>query len=171
MQGLKNFVIEFHDPQTNYADPPKDPLNELSHFEWGLRKFCFEKNQVISIALGDRELSFSLDPDICMLLEDGFPEKIASLKQGDRVELDFPESWVTIALIPEGDRLTCTVYEYDRPRSQGERFEFDRDRTVQTLTDFLDRLLAIAVREGYISEREKQDFTIADDGQRSPTDT
>jgi hypothetical protein len=37
----------------NYADPPEDPLGELTHFEMAIRRFCFEYDHTVSIEIGD----------------------------------------------------------------------------------------------------------------------
>lgn len=59
-----------------YAEPPEDPLSELSEFEIGIRRFCFECNYQVLIKIGDEKKLLFFDPDICMLLEDDLPKKI-----------------------------------------------------------------------------------------------
>ena len=57
-----------------YADPPEDPLGELSEFEMGIRRFCFECNYEVLIQIGDERKRVFFDPDICMLLEENLPK-------------------------------------------------------------------------------------------------
>ena len=76
----------------NYADPPEDPLGELTHFEMAIRRFCFECDHKVSIEIGDERIQVFLDPDICMILDDNLPEQIRKLSQGKPIEIDFAES-------------------------------------------------------------------------------
>ncbi|MEG4329894.1 hypothetical protein, partial [Microcoleus sp. herbarium5] len=75
----------------NYADPPEDPLGELTHFEMGWRCFCFEYNHKVFIEIGDAQKEVFLDPDICMMIDNYFPKEIAKLSQGKPIEIDFGE--------------------------------------------------------------------------------
>jgi hypothetical protein len=91
----------------NYAEPPEDPLGELSHFEMGWRCFCFEFDHKVLIEIGDEKIEVFLDLDICMMIENNFPQEIAKLSQGKPIEIDFGESWFTIMLLPMTIRLTA----------------------------------------------------------------
>lgn len=42
----------------NYADPPEDPLGELSHFEMGWRLFCFERDRKVLLEIDDEKYSY-----------------------------------------------------------------------------------------------------------------
>ena len=91
----------------NYAEPPEDPLGELSHFEMGWRRFCFEFDHKVLIEIGDEKIEVFLDLDICMMIENNFPQEIAKLSQGKPIEIDFGESWFTIMLLPTTIRLAA----------------------------------------------------------------
>jgi hypothetical protein len=53
----------------NYAEPPEDPLEELSHFEMGWRRFCFEFDHKVLIEIGDEKIDAFLDLDISMMIQ------------------------------------------------------------------------------------------------------
>lgn len=68
MNKYSNFTIHLEEPNSEkYADPPDDSLGELSHFELGLKLFCFECDRLVSIAIGQEKVKIFLDPDICMI--------------------------------------------------------------------------------------------------------
>lgn len=55
MNNPQRFDIRLENPFfENHSAPPEDPLGELSDFEMGLRRFCFECNQQVSIKIGMR---------------------------------------------------------------------------------------------------------------------
>jgi hypothetical protein len=39
----------------NLAPPPEDPLGELSDFELGIRRFCYEYDHKVLVRLGNEE--------------------------------------------------------------------------------------------------------------------
>ncbi|MFM6345217.1 MAG: hypothetical protein ACKPFK_08725, partial [Dolichospermum sp.] len=81
----------------NLAPPPDDPLGELSAFELGIRKFCYEYDSKVLVRVCNEEYFVFLDPDICMILEDNLPKLIRDLEIGKAIELDFVEScWLII---------------------------------------------------------------------------
>ena len=63
-----------------YSAPPEDPLGELSYFEMGIRRFCFERKHKVSIQIGNERIFVFLDPDICMIL-DRLPQQVSELAQ------------------------------------------------------------------------------------------
>ena len=84
MNNYSNFTIQLEQPNCEkYADPPEDSLGELSHFELGLKLFCFECDRPVSIEIGAQKVKVFLDPDICMLLEDELPKKLVSYPKGN----------------------------------------------------------------------------------------
>lgn len=97
----------------NYVYPPEDPLEELSNFEIGLRRFCFECNRQVSIEIGEERIIVFLDPDICMILEDRLPEQVSELSQGKKIEIEFVESCcLIIELVPCVNQINCTLKEF-----------------------------------------------------------
>ncbi|MBE9188037.1 hypothetical protein IQ270_26195 [Microcoleus sp. LEGE 07076] len=142
----------------NYADPPEDPLGELTHFEMAIRRFCFECDRTVSIEIGDERIQVFLDPDICMILDDNLPEQIRKLSQGRPIEIDFAESCtLTIKLVPTDDRLSCTLSKFGTSCWE-KHFEFDRTRVLDALRGFLAEVMQLAVDKGYITAEEKDEF-------------
>ncbi|HBL11394.1 MAG TPA: hypothetical protein DD379_08305 [Cyanobacteria bacterium UBA11162] len=47
----------------NYALPPDDPLGELSDFELGLRRFCYECDRRVVVEIGEIQFTVFFDPD------------------------------------------------------------------------------------------------------------
>lgn len=141
----------------NHADPPEDPLGELSHFEMGWRCFCFEYDRKILIEIGDEKIQLSLDIDICLMVEDNFPQDIYKLSQGQKIAIDFPESWLMIRLLPIDDRISCTLRKFGN--SCWEKvFECDRTQVLNTLRGFLQEVMELAVDKGFITAEEKDEF-------------
>ncbi|MGL4501423.1 MAG: hypothetical protein ACRCU2_20300, partial [Planktothrix sp.] len=71
MKEITNFSFKIADRNLeNYALPPEDPLGELSDFELGLRRFCYEWDHRVIVEIGEIQFTVFFDPDICMLLED-----------------------------------------------------------------------------------------------------
>lgn len=137
-----------------YADSPEDPLNELSPFEWGIRQFCYNCNCPVSLEIGEERLQVFLDPDICMLLEDNLPQKIANLEKGQRITLVFCESeTVIINLAAKDATIDCSLSYFGY--SVGEKqFSLDRDWVVMTLKLFLYQIIANARDSGYITTED-----------------
>ena len=141
----------------NHAGPPEDPLGELSHFEMGWRCFCFEYDHKVLIEIGDEKIQLFLDIDICLMIEDNFPQEIYKLSQGQKIAIDFPESWLMIRLLPIDDRISCTLTKFGT--SGWEKvFEFDRTHVLNTLRGFLQEVMQLAVDKGYITLEEKEEF-------------
>ena len=141
----------------NYAEPPEDPLGELSHFEMGWRRFCFEFDHKVLIEIGDEKIEALLDLDISMMIENNFPQEIAKLSQGQKMSIDFPESWFMIRLLPRDDRISCTLRKFGTSCWE-KHFEFDRTHVLNTLRGFLQEVMQLAVDQGYITLEEKEEF-------------
>jgi hypothetical protein len=141
----------------NYADPPEDPLGELSHFEMGWRRFCFEFDHKVLIEIGDEKIEVFLDLDISMMIENNFPQEIAKLSQGQKISIDFPESWFMIRLLPREDRISCTLRKFGTSCWE-KHFEFDRTHVLDVLRGFLEEVMQLAVDKGYITAQEKEEF-------------
>lgn len=158
------------------ADPPQDPLGELSHFELGLRHFCYECNYPISIEIGDEKRQVFLDPDICLVLEDGFPGKIGDLFHHQPIELEFTESCcIVIELVPNTNTINCKLKEFgylsgrDFTLNYREKyFELNFIKVLEELKRFVSQILQMAVESGYITPEEKQEFLMPIDKIVSP---
>ena len=141
----------------NYAEPPEDPLGELSHFEMGWRRFCFEFDHKVLIEIGDEKIEALLDLDISMMIENNFPQEIAKLSQGQKMSIDFPESWFMIRLLPRDDRISCTLRKFGTSCWE-KHFEFDRTHVLDVLRGFLQEVMQLAVDKDYITLEEKEEF-------------
>lgn len=168
MNNYINFTIQLEKPNCEqYADAPDDSLGELSHFELGLKLFCFECDRPVSIEIGEEKLKVFLDPDICMLLEDELPKKISELSQGKPIKIDFVESvCLTLELQPlTNDKISCNFKEfgYLSPnqftlKSRNQHFELNKTQLIAELKGFVEQLMEMALNGGYITPEEKQEF-------------
>ena len=142
----------------NIAPPPDDPLGELSDFELGIRKFCYEYDRQVSVRVSHEEYLVFLDPDICMIIEDDLPKLIAEIEKGQAIELEFAEScWLIIKLVPHGNGIKCYLREFGY--STDEKLVFlNKQQVLDELRGFLIELMDMAVNLGYIKLEDKNDF-------------
>jgi len=168
MNNLHQLKIKLGEPLLEkFADPPEDILGELSHFEMGIRRFCYESDRPIFIQIGEAQIQVFLDPDISMLLEENLPEKIAKLSRGETIRLEFVESCcVTIELVPVGSKVNCNLQYFGYSTDNNnfslngsyKQFQLDRQQVLETLTDFLIKISDMAAEKGYITRQERDDF-------------
>ncbi len=159
MNKLQKFRIYYEEDNfVSYADPPEDPLKELSAFEMGLRNFCFECDRRFFIEVGDRTIQLFFDPDLCMILEDGLPEQIFNLSQGKEIEISIDESdQVIIKLVPVGQEIICTL-RYFGLRCEEKKLELDKNQVLAELKRFLYQVMEMAVSQGYMKPADKDEF-------------
>ncbi|MEG4486632.1 hypothetical protein [Microcoleus sp. D2_18a_B4] len=157
MNSSPKFNFKLAERFLEYAEPPEDPLGELSHFEMGWRRFCFECDHKVLIEIGEEKIEVFLDLDISMMIEDNFPQEIAKLSQGQKISIDFPESWFMIRLLPRDDRISCTLRKFGTSCWE-KHFEFDRTHVLDVLRGFLQEVMQLAVDKGYITLFEKEEF-------------
>jgi hypothetical protein len=168
MNNYSNFKIHLEEPNgEKYADAPDDSLGELSHFELGLKLFCFECDRLVSIEVGEEKIKVFFDPDICMLLEDEIPKKLSELSQGKPIKIEFVESvCITLELQPlANDRISCNLnkFGYLSPnqftlKSRNQYFELNKTQVITELKEFVEQLMEMALNGGYITADEKQEF-------------
>jgi len=130
-------------------EPPDDPLGELDDLEISLRKFCFECNHKVAIRIAGEVKYIFLDPDIILILNE-LPEKISQLASGEKIELDFPESWMIIEFVPAEGEVSCTLRKFG-DRCQQIQFILDLPQVLGVLKSFLDTVIQMARERGYIS--------------------
>lgn len=168
MNNLSDFKIQLKEPYLlRDTDPPEYPLGELTHFELGIRRFCFECNRVVSLEMGTEKVEVFLDPDICMILEDEIQEKISQIYQGNIIQIDVFES-VCLSLVFEPlnrDRLRCTwkkfgyvSAEHFTLKTSDRPFELNKFQVLSELSQFVELLMQMALDGGYITAEEKQEF-------------
>lgn len=159
MNHYQKFRIYYEkDNFVSFADPPEDPLGELTPFEMGLRNFCFECDRRFFIEVGDRKIQLFFDPDLCMILDDGLPEQIDKLSQGKQIEISIAESdRVIIKLIPIAQKILCTL-RYFGSRCEEKTFDLDKTQVLTELKGFLHQVMAMAVSQGYITPEDKDEF-------------
>ncbi|NET29077.1 hypothetical protein [Okeania sp. SIO1I7] len=168
MNNLHKFQIRWGEPLLEkFAHPPEDVLGELSHFEMGIRRFCYESDRPISIKIGKEQVKVFLDPDISMLLEEDLPTQIDQLSRGEKIHLEFVESCcVTIELVPLDNKVNCNLgyFGYSDSNknfslgSSYKQFQLDRKEVLETLTDFCIKIADMATETGYITRQERDDF-------------
>ncbi|OUL37189.1 hypothetical protein BV372_03320 [Nostoc sp. T09] len=158
MNSTQNFSLELAEIcNENWFLPPEDPLEELSHSEMGVRRFCFEHNRQVILEIGDKKQELFLDPDFILILEE-LPQKISRLVRDKKIEISFPESWLTIYIEPvDSSTLKCTWREYGESIAE-EEFALDKYQVIKILKVFLDQILTKSVQGGYITSTEKDKF-------------
>jgi hypothetical protein len=141
MNKYSNFTIHLEEPNCEkYADPPDDSLGELSHFELGLKLFCFECDSLVSIEIGQEKVKVFLDPDICMVLEDELPQKLSELSQGKSIKIEFVESvCLTLKLQPlANNRISCNFQKFGYCRTthaNGRQWRLHHSRRKARISD------------------------------------
>ncbi|XWK86395.1 MAG: hypothetical protein U7127_19520 [Phormidium sp.] len=157
MNYSSSFNLKIEEPWIwEGLEPPDDPLNELSDLEMGLRLFCFEWNHRISLEVGDAEKNIFLDPDIVLIIEE-LPEKIAQLSKGKKVDIDFPESYLILELLPLGDTINCHGRNFGYSSEQ-KNFQLNKSQVLEVLTSFVEEIIGKAVAGGYIKASEGEEF-------------
>ncbi len=159
MNKINQFKIRLAERNLeNFAVPPDDPLGELSDFELGLRRFCYQYDHKVIVEVGDTSFNVFLDPDICMLLEDRFPEKIGDLEQGKAMRLDFAESYhITIIFTPFEEKLNCQLRDFGYANDE-HKYVLNKQQVLNELKRFLIEVMELAVNKGYISLEDKDKF-------------
>jgi hypothetical protein len=159
MNNIEQFKIRLAERNLEkFVDPPDDPLGELSDFELGLRMFCYEYDHKVIVEIGETKFNVFLEPDICMLLEDRFPEQIGELEQGKIIRLEFAESCcLMIKFVPISDEIQCYLREFSY--STEERIVMlNKQQVLDELRRFLTELMELAVNLGFISLEDKNEF-------------
>ncbi len=154
----QKFDIRLENPFfQKYSAPPEEPLGELSDFEMGIRRFCFECNHQVSIEIGDEIISVFLDPDICKIMET-LPKKILELAQDKKIQILFTESCtLIIEFLPFEPKFFCILKEFGHS-SKSKHFELDKTQVLGVLRRFLDEVVQLAMERGYIKPEEKDKF-------------
>ncbi|NEP86900.1 MAG: hypothetical protein F6K18_08675 [Okeania sp. SIO2C2] len=121
----------------------------MSHFEMGIRRFCYWCDRHILIEIGKEQIKVFLDPDISMLLEEDLPTKIDQLSRGGTIRLEFVDSFcLRIELVPLGNKVNCNLRYFgylDSNKnfsldSSYKQFQLDRKEVLETLLTFASRL-------------------------------
>jgi len=159
MNKIKQFKLRLgHQNIENFTTPPNDPLGELSDFELGFRKFCYEFNRQVIVEIGQIKFNVFLDPDICILLEDRFTEQIGELEQDKIMRLDFVESyWCQIKFVPVYSQIKCYLKEHNY-YNQELVIILDKQQVLHELKHFLTELMNLAVKQNYISLQDRDEF-------------
>ena len=157
MKDIKRFKIQLEKPWVwEGLAPPEDALGELSDFERGLRRLCFECNHRVLIEIGDAKFDVFLDPDIILIL-DNLPQKILELSRGKKIQIEFPESYREIAFMPDGDEIRCTASQFGQV-IRCEHFLLKRIQVLKVLGGFLDEVVCLALDGSYISPEQGHQF-------------
>ena len=159
METTSKFKIAIEERNfKNYALPPEDPLGELTNFELGWRRFCYDRDRRVLIEIGYLEFSVFFDPDICSLLEDDFPKKIQDLELGKTLRIIFAESYnLNVVLMPIGKKINCQLRKFGDFQYASD-FELDKEQVLTVLKVFLEEVTQLAVNTGYLSLEDKEKF-------------
>ncbi|NEP85125.1 MAG: hypothetical protein F6K39_47760 [Okeania sp. SIO3B3] len=159
MNKIKQFKLRLdHKNIENFTTPPDDPLGELSDFDLGFRKFCYEFNRQVIVEIGQTKFKVFLDPDICILLEDRFTEQIGELEQDKIIGLDFVESyWCRIKFVPVDTQIKCYLKELNYYHQES-LIILNKQQVLTELKQFLTELMNLAVNQGYISLQDRDEF-------------
>ncbi|MBD2199193.1 MULTISPECIES: hypothetical protein [Calothrix] len=160
MNSTQKFSLELAELcREKWFSPPEDPLEELSHSEIQLRRFCFENNQKVIMEIGDQKQDLFLDPDIILILKE-LPQVIFRLDRNENIEISFPESEMTLYFQPvDNSKLKCIWRSYGESIA-AEEFSLDKYQFIKVLKVFLDKILTKAVQLDYITLTEKNEFLL-----------
>lgn len=157
MNNTQKFELQLEEPWVwEGLEPPDDPLGELTELENSLRLFCYECNHRIVLKIGDENRELFLDPDIILILDE-LPEQMRELSLGKKVEIDFPESWLILKLIPDGDRVRGILRKFGNSCITKE-FQLDKAQVLEAFESFLEELMEMAKAKGYITYEQKNVF-------------
>ena len=157
MNDIKKFKIQLEKPWAwEGLIPPEDALGELSDFERGLRRLCFECNHRVLIEIGDEKFDVFLDPDIILIL-DNLPKQIIALSRGKKIQIELPESYREIAFMPDGDEIRCTSSQFGQVIKY-EHFLLERTQVLEAVGGFLDEVICLALDGSYISPEQGTQF-------------
>ena len=158
MNNYQSFDIRLEEPLFDkYSAPPEDPLGELSDFEMGIRRFCFERKHKVSIQIGNERIFVFLDPDICMIL-DRLPQQVSELAQDKRVEIIFAENcFLLIDFLPLKHKFICILKEFGYS-FKSKQFELNKSQVLRVLKRFLYEVVQLAMDGGYIKPEDKDEF-------------
>jgi len=159
MEITKKFKITIEERNfNNYALPAEDPLGELTDFELGWRRFCYDRDRRVLIKIGDLEFSVFFDPDICSLLEDNFAQQIRDLERGKTLRIIFAESYNLNAIFtPMGNKINCQLRKFGDFQYASD-LELDKEQVLTVLRGFLAEVMQLAVNTGYVSLEDKEKF-------------
>lgn len=159
---MGRFGIELTERRVpDWYGPPEDALGELSPFEMGMRRFCFEQNRFVLIRVGDAVEEVNLFADFSLLVDELVMD-IPRLARRERIVLAFPESEFDIELEPAGDQITCRLRRFGARVESWEAFA-GRDEVLEALNGFLVKLLGEAVAQGYIEQAQADAFMAGGD--------
>jgi hypothetical protein len=150
-----NIQLEQSCSSDNYL-PPDDPLGELSHFEMGLRRFCYERNHRVIIDACDRKIEVCLHPDLSLLIQ-RLPEKISDLSRGNEVILELSESWMDIKFSPANGKLVGSLQTFGEAPDV-KTCELNSAEVITALTRFVQDVIQSAVAGGYVTEDDARKF-------------
>ncbi len=161
MKNISKFALKLEEIRVEtYAEPPEDPLGELSDISMGMRRFCYEHNRQVLIEVGNEKKRIFLEPDIALIWE-RLPSKISTLSEGKPIEIDFSESChLILKFVPRGDIINCTFKEFGRSLKE-KQFELDRRQVLETLTEFIRKIIDGATEKGYITGLEMSKFVVS----------
>ena len=159
MSKIEQFKIKLGEINLEkFALPPDDPLEELSDFQFGFRKFCYECDRQVVVQIGQTKFNVYLDPDLCMLFEDSFPEQLGKLVEGKTIRLDFHEShWMLMKFVPVDEEIQCYLTEFGYGNEEKLVF-LARQQVFNELRRFLTEVMELAVTLGYITGEDKNEF-------------
>jgi hypothetical protein len=154
MNNTQKFELQLEEPWVwEGLEPPDDPLGELTELENSLRLFCYECNHKVAMNIGNESRELFLDPDIILILDE-LPEQMQELSLGKKVDIDFPESWLILKLIPDGDRVRGILRKFGKSCTIKE-FQLDKAQVLEAFESFLEELMEMAKANGYITHEQK----------------
>jgi hypothetical protein len=135
---------------------PDDPLNELTPFELGLRRFLYDRNRHVSVRAGASKLDVLLFPDVSLLVP-WLPAKLNALAAGETTCLEFPESCFEVELSPRATHIACSIHRFG-DCTGSKHYVLDARHTVDAVRGFLLTVLDQGVTAGYIAATDVSRF-------------
>lgn len=158
MYSYQKFNIQLHEfNQDNLYDYPEDELNELTDFEIGLKRFCFDNNSHVLLEIGSEKIILHLYHDILDALEDKWYSKIISLVTRNKINLSF-SSYLDIEFNPiqHQDKVICKYTFLGSGEYKSCNLCFTQ--VVKTMSGFFGNIFDLAIQKGYITTKDFVEF-------------
>ena len=131
---------------------PEDPLGELSESEINFRRFCFEQNHVVEIALGDMQERAVLFPDILLAFR-ALMDLPENLKRQGKAEVVFPENMFRLEFQTRAAKVDCRLQEFGY-RTESDACTLSLSDVLKAVQSFTNDVLARAIQADYLTPEQ-----------------
>src|SRR5262249_29633535 len=140
-----------------------DPLNELTNFERGLDQYCYDRNCVVEVIVGEDRHELELFSDISLLLLDELPAVLGEIERGNTTQLELIEVHKSIGFIADSGKVRVVLEEGFHAARSGQneeatRYSASKENVLDTLRRLIGSVLDSAVQEGYVTRADADTY-------------